>query len=107
MVEQRVKDALRIADWTYVLVGGRVALCESAPAFRVRPDAGRWLMGAARALEHLDPGETVRARRGEELMRDWSAAREQGAIHRSLTSVRANCWLSSMLGLVVMVRLSW
>jgi len=57
MVEQRVKDALRIADWTYVLVGGRVALCESAPAFRVRPDAGRWLMGAARALEHLDPGE--------------------------------------------------
>jgi|SRR5579872_3661606 len=53
MVEQRVKDALRIAHWTYVLVGGRVALQESAAQFRERPDAGRWLMGAARAIEQI------------------------------------------------------
>lgn len=54
MVEQRVKDALRIADWTYVLVGGRVALSESADTFQQRPDAGRWLMGAASSIERAE-----------------------------------------------------
>jgi branched-chain amino acid transport system ATP-binding protein len=46
MVEQRVKDALRIAHWTYVMVAGRVALSENASQFADRADAGRWLMGA-------------------------------------------------------------
>jgi ABC-type branched-subunit amino acid transport system ATPase component len=46
MVEQRVKDALRIAHWTYVMVAGRVALSEKASQFADRADAGRWLMGA-------------------------------------------------------------
>jgi branched-chain amino acid transport system ATP-binding protein len=46
MVEQRVGDALRIADQVGVLVSGRVVLAESAVAFRSRSDAARWLMGA-------------------------------------------------------------
>ena len=46
MVEQRVGDALRIADQVEVLVSGRVVLAESAVAFRRRSDAARWLMGA-------------------------------------------------------------
>lgn len=46
MVEQRVSDALRVADRIDVLVSGRVALSESAAAFSERSDAGRWLMGA-------------------------------------------------------------
>lgn len=46
MVEQRVGDALRIADHVDVLVGGRVVLSESAEAFNGRSDAARWLMGA-------------------------------------------------------------
>ncbi|MDA8265112.1 MAG: ABC transporter ATP-binding protein [Actinomycetota bacterium] len=46
MVEQRVGDALRIADQVEVLVSGRVVLAESAAAFRSRSDAARWLMGA-------------------------------------------------------------
>jgi branched-chain amino acid transport system ATP-binding protein len=60
MVEQRVKDALRIADWIYVLVEGRVALSESAAAFQERPDAGRWLMGAASSIKRADrPSRTA------------------------------------------------
>jgi branched-chain amino acid transport system ATP-binding protein len=46
MVEQRVADALRVADHVEVLVSGRVVLSESAEAFRARQDAGKWLMGA-------------------------------------------------------------
>lgn len=46
MVEQRVGDALRIADHVEVLVGGRVVLSESAEVFKDRSDAARWLMGA-------------------------------------------------------------
>jgi ABC-type branched-subunit amino acid transport system ATPase component len=46
MVEQRVTDALRVADLVTVLVAGRVVLSEAATAFTERPDAGRWLMGA-------------------------------------------------------------
>lgn len=46
MVEQRVGDALRVADHVEVLVAGRVVLSESAAAFNGRSDAARWLMGA-------------------------------------------------------------
>lgn len=46
IVEQRVADALRIADEVEVLVSGRVVLSESAEAFSLRGDAARWLMGA-------------------------------------------------------------
>lgn len=49
MVEQRVSDALTVAERIDVLVSGRLALTESAAAFSVRPDAGRWLMGAISA----------------------------------------------------------
>lgn len=45
MVEQRVMDALKVVDWVYVLVGGKVALSESSQAFSERSDAARWLMG--------------------------------------------------------------
>jgi branched-chain amino acid transport system ATP-binding protein len=46
MVEQRVADALRVADLVTVMVAGRVVLSEHAMTFAKRPDAGRWLMGA-------------------------------------------------------------
>ena len=39
MVEQRVTDALRVADLVTVLVAGRVVLSEAATAFTKRPDA--------------------------------------------------------------------
>jgi ABC-type branched-subunit amino acid transport system ATPase component len=66
MVEQRVHDALKIADWTCVLIGGRVALSESASAFRERPDAARWLMGAARNLERPDTSQPSGAATADE-----------------------------------------
>ena len=66
MVEQRVHDALKIADWTCVLTGGRVALSESASAFRERPDAARWLMGAARNLERPDTSQPSGAATADE-----------------------------------------
>lgn len=50
MVEQRVSDALTVAERIDVLVSGRLALSESARAFSERPDAGRWLMGAGELL---------------------------------------------------------
>lgn len=46
MVEQRVADALNVADHVEVLVSGRIVLSETAAAFSRRGDAGRWLMGA-------------------------------------------------------------
>ncbi|MHB1986802.1 MAG: ATP-binding cassette domain-containing protein [Acidimicrobiales bacterium] len=46
MVEQRVSDAVRIADRIDVLVSGRIVLSEPAVVFSKREDAGRWLMGA-------------------------------------------------------------
>lgn len=46
MVEQRVADALRVADRVEVMVSGRIVLSESATEFGGRKDAGRWLMGA-------------------------------------------------------------
>lgn len=55
MVEQRVTDALRVADLVTVLVAGRVVLTEAATAFTKRSDAGRWLMGAI-------PGQEVSQR---------------------------------------------
>jgi branched-chain amino acid transport system ATP-binding protein len=55
MVEQRVADALRVADRVEVLVAGRVVLSESAAAFSSRGDAGRWLMGAISDRELAGP----------------------------------------------------
>jgi len=46
MVEQRITDALKIADSMYLLVAGGVVLSESAKDFGSRSDLGRWLMGA-------------------------------------------------------------
>jgi ABC-type branched-subunit amino acid transport system ATPase component len=45
MVEQRVKGALKIAHWAYVLASGRVVLSEPSAQFAERANAGRWLMG--------------------------------------------------------------
>lgn len=53
MVEQRVAEALRIADLVTVLVGGRVMLRERASTFAERPDAGRWLMGVIPQEERI------------------------------------------------------
>jgi branched-chain amino acid transport system ATP-binding protein len=54
MVEQRITDALKIADSICLLVAGGVVLSESAKAFESRSDLGRWLMGA-----NTDPGHEV------------------------------------------------
>jgi ABC-type branched-subunit amino acid transport system ATPase component len=61
MVEQRVGDALRIADQVKVLVSGRVVLAESAADFGGRSDAARWLMGAV--SEQVSPEGLERALR--------------------------------------------
>jgi len=52
MVEQRISDALTIADSICLLVAGSVVLSESAGAFGSRSDLGRWLMGAIPGPDH-------------------------------------------------------
>lgn len=52
MVEQRISDALKIADSICLLVAGAVVLSESAKDFGSRSDLGRWLMGANAETDH-------------------------------------------------------
>jgi len=52
MVEQRISEALKIADSIYLLVAGVVILTESAKDFGSRSDLGRWVMGANVEIDH-------------------------------------------------------
>jgi branched-chain amino acid transport system ATP-binding protein len=57
VVEQRVKDALAVADWCHVLVGGKVAL--SCPAAQAREDQmlGAVMLGSSPDVSSL-PGKS-------------------------------------------------
>jgi ABC-type branched-subunit amino acid transport system ATPase component len=45
LVEQRAAEALRIADWAYVLVGGSVHISARAGELLARPDIGELFLG--------------------------------------------------------------
>jgi branched-chain amino acid transport system ATP-binding protein len=50
LVEQKATEALRIADWGYILVSGRVEVSQSAAEILARPDIGEVFLGSAAAL---------------------------------------------------------
>ncbi len=50
LVEQKASEALRIADWGYILVSGEVHVSESAADILSRPDLGEVFLGGSTSL---------------------------------------------------------
>lgn len=50
LVEQKASEALRIADWGYILVSGEVRVSESASEILSRPDLGELFLGGSTSL---------------------------------------------------------
>ena len=48
LVEQRAHDALKIADWAYVMIGGRVRISASGAELLEREDVGEMFLGVVR-----------------------------------------------------------
>ena len=77
LVEQKASEALRVADWGYILVSGQVHVSQAAAEILGRPDLGEVFLGGSTSLEggglfgsdgdapEEDPGEeTERERTG-------------------------------------------
>jgi len=54
LVEQKATEALRIADWGYILVSGRVHVSESATTILNRPDLGEVFLGGSTSVTNHD-----------------------------------------------------
>ncbi len=54
LVEQKATEALRAADWGYILVSGQVHVSESAATILGRPDLGEVFLGGSRSLSASD-----------------------------------------------------
>lgn len=54
LVEQKATEALRIADWGYILVSGEVHVSEAADAILARPDLGEVFLGGSTSLSDND-----------------------------------------------------
>ncbi len=50
LVEQKATEALRVADWGYILVSGQVHVSESASTILSRPDLGEVFLGGSTSL---------------------------------------------------------
>ncbi|MGH3070389.1 MAG: ABC transporter ATP-binding protein [Streptosporangiaceae bacterium] len=50
LVEQKATEALRVADWGYILVSGQVHVSESASTILSRPDLGELFLGGSTSL---------------------------------------------------------
>lgn len=54
LVEQKATEALRIADWGYILVSGRVEVTQPAAEILARPDIGEVFLGGSASVS---PGD--------------------------------------------------
>lgn len=55
LVEQKATEALRVADWGYILVSGQVHVSEPASTILSRPDLGELFLGGSTSLaDHGD-----------------------------------------------------
>lgn len=52
LVEQKATEALRIADWGYIMVSGEVQVSESAARILDRPDLGEVFLGGSTSLSY-------------------------------------------------------
>lgn len=50
LVEQKASEALRVADWGYILVSGQVHVSESASTILGRPDLGEVFLGGSASM---------------------------------------------------------
>lgn len=50
LVEQKASEALRVADWGYILVSGQVRVSEPASTILSRPDLGEVFLGGSSSL---------------------------------------------------------
>lgn len=50
VVEQKASEALRVADWGYILVSGRVEVSQSASEILARPDIGEVFLGGSSSM---------------------------------------------------------
>lgn len=50
LVEQKASEALKIADWGYILVSGRVEVTQSAAEILARPDIGEVFLGGSASV---------------------------------------------------------
>ncbi len=50
LVEQKASEALRVADWGYILVSGQVHVSEPASTILSRPDLGEMFLGGSTSL---------------------------------------------------------
>ncbi len=50
LVEQKATEALRVADWGYILVSGQLQVSESASTILSRPDLGEVFLGGSTSL---------------------------------------------------------
>lgn len=57
LVEQKATEALRIADWGYILVSGNVEVSQSAAEILARPDIGEVFLGGSTSLVGDDDEE--------------------------------------------------
>ncbi|TAM90485.1 MAG: ATP-binding cassette domain-containing protein, partial [Jatrophihabitans sp.] len=54
LVEQKATEALRVADWGYILVSGEVHVSESAATILARPDLGEVFLGGSTSVTRAD-----------------------------------------------------
>ena len=54
LVEQKATEALRVADWGYILVSGQVHVSEPAETILNRPDLGELFLGGSTSLAGHD-----------------------------------------------------
>ncbi len=57
LVEQKATEALRVADWGYILVSGQVHVSEPASTILSRPDLGELFLGGFTSLAGHDDTE--------------------------------------------------
>ena len=50
LVEQKASEALRVADWGYILVSGEVHVSEAAQTILSRPDLGEVFLGGSASI---------------------------------------------------------
>lgn len=59
LVEQKATEALRVADWGYILVSGQVHVSEPASTILSRPDLGELFLGGSTSLAGDGDGPTA------------------------------------------------
>jgi branched-chain amino acid transport system ATP-binding protein len=81
LVEQKASEALRIANWGYILVSGEVHVSQSAAEILSRPDLGEVFLGGSTSLggSSLLAGAGS-AEKGEQHEQDEQDAEKEGSV---------------------------